>query len=532
MKKYAALFLLLALCALAVSAVAESAVPDTLPADLGGKTLYGYLMDLKNQYLPAKVFQDAVKYTDQNREDAMRAAALIVDATTAKMQETGKLDQYMLYLRAYATDLLFQQSGDTALREAGLADYKQVVDLGGAYAQTDYDKLAALEVQAAPLSWQAAQILTLGEMAGILGVSQSDLFYTASDYNAADGSKTGVGYSLRSAGDSTAAAIWVLADPQGGKARYNVLKTAAFLQKSEAVPGIGDEALLMGLRNMDNNPALYTTLLVIKDTLVLEVRVPYAMWSGAPYNADPAEIARAAASKFLQNLYDTQRVVPGMSGIVMENGAAGAVMNAGTPDSPVPDSMPADLGGKTEYGYLVEMRNAYLPAGVYGNASLPAADLNNARRAARLIADSLTRRFDSFGQNPYELEIRAACYRFAYLDSGETVFRALAINDYKQALYTGYSLGKRDYDELAMPLLEPMAELRLGASGNAVTRLQQWLIQAVFMDPPATGTFDALTQQAVELYESENGLAVDGVADIAFLLNLYSRIDDMDAPLP
>ena len=67
MKKSARLLRFLALVLaliLPVMALAQSAVPDALPDDLGGKTLYGYLMELKNQYAPAQVFQDAAKYSD------------------------------------------------------------------------------------------------------------------------------------------------------------------------------------------------------------------------------------------------------------------------------------------------------------------------------------------------------------------------------------------------------------------------------------------------------------------------------------
>ncbi len=530
MKKTISLLLALVLCALPLAVLAQ-AVPDTLPADLGGKTLYGYLMDLKNNYMPAKVFQDAVKYTDANREDARRAAALIIDATTAKMAQAGP-DQYMLYLRAYAGDLLFQASGDAALREAGLLDYKQVVDLGGAYAQADYDRLAALEVKAGPLSWQVPQMLTLSEMAVILGVAEDTLAFADVGYTAGDGSRTGAGYALLSAADPAASVIYVLADPQGGKARYDVLRSFAVMQLSVPMDGIGDEALLMGMRNMDGNPALYTVLLVRKEELVLQVRVPYAFWSGEPNHINPLTPAMAIAQTLLVNLYDTQRAVSGMDGIVVEDIVRRMEMNAGDAGSPVPDEIPADLGGKTEYGYLAETRNTYLPAGVYGNADLAPAGLNNARRAARLIANSITKRFDAFGLNPYELEIRAACYRFAYLDTGEEAFRKLAVNDYKQAMSTGYMIGRKDYDALVAPLLAPMAELSLGAGGGAVSVLQQWLTQAGFLDTPVTGTFDEATKQAVELYESENGLSADGVADIAFLLSLYSRVDDLDMPLP
>ncbi len=532
MKKTIGLLLALLLCVLPFAALAQSAVPDALPADLGGKTLYGYLVGLKDEFLPARVFQDATKYSDENRENAKRAAALIISATTAKMQETGTPDQYMLYLRAYANDLLFQASGDAALREAGLLDYQQVVTLGGSYAQADYDRLAALEVKAAPLDWQVPQMLTLAEAAAILGVAESDVGFVDAGYTAADGSQSGAGYALLAGADPAASTIYVLADPQGGKARYDVLKTMAVMQLQLPLEGIGDEALMIGVRNQNGNPALYTEILALQGELVLQVRVPYAYWSGEPYRLNPAMPGMAFAQRLLANLYDTQRAVPSMDGVTMAAPANAPEMNAGTGISPVPDSMPADLGGKTEYGYLVELRNTYLPASVYGNSALSPEELNNARRAARLIAANITARFGAYGLNPYELEVRAACYRFAYQDTGNPVFRALAVNDYKQAFSTGYTLGMRDYEELARPLLMPMADLAPGAEGEAVTLLQLWLSQIQYMTTPANGAYDDLTRQAVELYETENALPVDGIADIAMLLSLYARVDDMDAALP
>ncbi|MCE5344135.1 MAG: peptidoglycan-binding protein [Eubacteriales bacterium] len=535
MKRTVSLLISLILCFVLMMpalALAEATVPSELPADLGGKTLYGYLMDLKSQYIPSRVFQDAVQYTDLDRENARAAAKLIVDATTRKMEEAGQPDQYMLYLRAYAYDLQYRDQGDAAMKAAGLADYQKTVELGGSYAQADYDKLVALEIAAAPLTWQMPQMLTLKEIGALLGVAEGDLIYVQSAYPTGDGSRQGVGYTLRSAQDPAACTIFVLADPQGGQTRYELLKSHAFLRNTTDVAGVGDEAVCLGLRNMDNNSALYTTVLAWKDQLVLQVRVPYAVWHGAGFDADPAQLAQAIAAQVLQNLYDTQRTVPSMEGIVAENLIAQTTLNPGTPDSPVPDAIPADLGGKTTYGYLVEIRQAYLPESVYSNAELSQSDLNNARRAARLMADTLTKGFDSYGFNPYELEIRASCYAFAYQDTGNAVFRKLAINDYKQALYTGYWLAKTGYDQLASPLLAPMSELSLGATGDSVMLLQQWLIQINYMEGSPTATFDEATRQAVELYEQENSLTPDGIADTAFLLSLYSRIDDGDAVLP
>ncbi len=521
---------LIAVCALPVLTAAESSsVPDALPQDLGGKTLYGYLMDLKNQYAPAKVFQDAVKYSDQDRENARRAARLIIAATTEKMDATGQPDQYFLYLRAYASDLLFQDAGAADTRISALADYKKTVELGGGYAQADYDRLAAMEVQTAPLAWQVPQMLTLEEMGGILGVEGGNLLYLKSPYARSDNSRLGAGYALRADSNPAAGAVFVLADPQGGKARYDRIKGMAFLGKAEEISGLGDEAVLIGLRNQDSNPVLLTTVLVRKGDLVLQVRVPDFLWRGPDHQADPAALGKEAAARVIENLYDAARPVPDTAGLVMEDAVPSLQLDAGSPDSPVPDQIPADLGGRTTYGYLVELRQKYLPEDVFTNPKYADADRNNARRAARLLVDTLSAGFDANGLNPYELEIRAACYAAAFEDTGNAAFRQLAVHDYKQALSLGYPLAKPGYDRLAAPLLSPMAELKKGDSGEHVARLQAWLGQAGFLSGKADGSFGSGTQKAVKAYEQANALTPDGIADIAMLLSLYAKVEDSDA---
>ena len=224
-------------------------------------------MDMKSQYAPATVLQDAVKYSDQDRENARRAIRLIVAAATEKMNGAGQPDQYFLYLRAYAYELQFNDEKNPELQAKALADYKQTVALGGGYAQADYDRVAAMQVKAAPLSWQMPQMLTREEMGQILGVSGGGLFYLRSPYQADDGSRIGAGYGLRSVQDPVGGAIFVLADLQGGAARYKLLKGMAFLDRADAIPDLVDEAALVGLRNMDNNPILYTTVIVRKGDL-------------------------------------------------------------------------------------------------------------------------------------------------------------------------------------------------------------------------------------------------------------------------
>lgn len=510
-------------------ALTESPVPDELPDDLGGKTLYGYLMELKSQYAPAKVFQDAAKYSDLDRENARRAARLIVEATTQKMDETGQPDQYFLYLRAYSYELLFQDGKDAEFQVKALADYKKTVELGGGYAQTDYDRVAAMEVQAAPLSWQIPQVLTAEEMGNILGIAGGDLFTLKSAYQRSDGSRLGAGYALRSVQDPAASAIFVLADPLGGKARYDRLKGMAFLGKVEEITGLGDEAAMIGLRNQENNSFLYTTALVLKGEMVLQVRIPDHAWRGPGFNMDPSKLAKEIAAKLIANLYDAQRTMPDMAGATLEDIVLSPQIDPGNADSPVPDEIPADLGGKTVYGYLVELRQQYLPEDAFTNPNYGETDRNNSRRAIRLLTGTISDGFDINGQNPYELEIRAACYAAAFDDTNDPAFRQLAINDYKQAMNLGYPLAKPGFDKLATPLLTPMAELKKGASGGHVAHLQQWLIQAGYLTGKADGSFGGGTEKAVKAYEKDNALTQDGVADIAFLLSLYAKIEDGDA---
>lgn len=509
-------------------AAAASPVPDKLPEDLGGKTLYGYLTELKTVYAPSKVFSDAVKYSDTDRDNARRALRLIVEATTQKMEQAGAPDQYNLYLRAYSNDLLFQDSKDPAQREQALADYLKTVELGGGYAQADHDRLAAMEVQAAPLSWQVPQMLTPREAGEIMGVGGDGLILLKSPYQLDDLSRLGAGYAILSIANPTDSAVFVLADPQGGKARYDVLKRQAFLGQTRDIPGLGTEAVAMGLRNIGNDPRLFSTVLVLKDPLVLQVRVPDHVWRGSGFNADPVQLAARLAEKFLSNLFDPSRAVQEMAAFPIEDLMPRYEFDPGLPDSPVPGDLPIDLGGKTAYGYLVGLRSSYLPKDVFADGKYSETDRNNARRAMRLIAGTISNGFDLNGPNAYELEIRGACYALAFQDTGNSFWRALAINDYKQALSSGYAPVKADYDRLATPMLSDMAELSKGTSGAKVFRLQSWLKQAGFLKDPLSGEFDSATYAAVEAFEKEAGLTPDGIADIACVLSLYARIDDGD----
>lgn len=527
-KRLVSALLIFALAGMFLTAAA-SPVPEKLPEDLGGKTLYGYLTELKTTYAPLKVFSDAVKYSDADRDNARRALRLIVDAATQKMDSAGAADQYNLYLRAYAYDLLFQDSKDPALREQALADYLKTVELGGGYAQADHDRLAAMDVQAAPLKWQVPQMLTPREAGEIMGIGGDGVFLIKSLYQTADMSRLGAGYAILSLSNPTESAVFVLADPQGGKARYDALKRQAFLGQVKDIQGLGSEAVAIGLRNIGNDPLLYSTVLVLKDSLVLQVRVPDYVWRGPGFNADPIQLATRLAEKFLSNLFDASRAVQGMESFVLEDLMPRREFDPGQPDSPVPGEIPQDLGGKTVYGYLVGLRSDYLPKDVFQDAKYSQTERNNARRALRLIADTISQGFDLNGPNPYELEIRGACYSLAFQDTRDPAWRALAVNDYKQALSGGYVPVKADYDRLTTPLLADMAELSKGASGAMVLRLQGWLTKAGFLKEHASGEYDSATQSAVEAFEKVASLTPDGIADIACVLALYARIDDGDA---
>lgn len=506
----------------------EPLVPDALPKDFGGITRYGYMMELKTNYLPAKVFVDAIKYTDQDRENARRAAELIILASTQAMEESGTSDQYNLYLRAYAYDLKYQDTREASFKQLALDDYQKTVELGGEYAQADHDRLAALELAAAPLHWQIPQILSLSDAGEILGVSGGNLFFVKSDYQRAETGRQGIGYALLSVAKPEQSTIFVLADPQGGKARYDVLKRFAFLGKSKEIDGLGEEAALFGSRNIQQNGLRYATVLVLKAPLVLQVSVPDHIWRGPGFNMDPEDIALRLARRFLDNLYDQHRSLPSDADIMIEDIMPMYALPRGGPDSQVPDQVPEDLGGKTTYGYIMDLKKSYLKPGIMTEAVFTRKEKDDARQAARLIVHLITEGFDQNGPNAYESEIRGSCYALAYADTKNPVFRLLAINDLKQALNQGNVLAKKQYDELASPLLSPLAESPHGSKGGIVLTLQGWLAQTGYLSTELNGIFDEATIQAVTAYERDHGLTADGIADLAFLLSLYANIDDGD----
>ena len=505
-----------------------SPVPDTLPEDFGGKTRYGYMMDLKNTYMPATVFSDAVKYSNSDRENARRAVELLISAATQAMETANAPDQYNLYLRAYSYDLKYQDTKDDTFKQLALADYQKTVENGGAYAQADFDRLSALELAAAPLHWQISQILPLGEAAELMGTTSGNIYYAKSAYAKEDG-RLGLGYALRTVEHPDQSAVFVQVDLQGGKARYEVLKRFAFLGKAREIAGLGEEAVLFGSRSVQGNGLLYATVLVLKAPLVLQVSVPDYVWRGPGFNMNPEDLALHLAERFLNNLFDNARSVPPGEDASAEDIMPQHLLPKGAPDSPVPGELPSDLGGKTSYGYIMDLKNAYLKKDIFTGAGYSQTEKDNARQAARLIVDLISAGFDQNGPNAFEAEIRGSCYALAYADTGNPFFRLMALNDLKTALSQGNTLAKKQFDELASPMLLPFVELSQGAKGGHVAYIQKWLSQMDVYPGEANGIFDEVTSKAVIAFESSHGLTEDGIADIAFLLSLYAKVDDGDA---
>jgi len=516
------IMIVLVLCLLSAAAVA-SPVPDEVPDDFGGKTFYGYLVGLRDEYLPAKVFTDPTAYSDEDRENARRAARLIVEAVTRSFEEKGTEDQYNIYLRGYAYEQQFLDTKDPALRIKALDDYGKAIEMGSVFAQTDYDRVEAIEIQAGPLDWQIPQMLTADDVGGIVG--DSDLFFMYTPYATEDNARLGVGYALSTQPDPTASAIFVLVERQGGHYRFDVLKRTAFLGATTDISGLGDAAFAMGVRNTFQDPLLYRTVVVMSGDMVIQVRVPDFVWRGPGFNMDPAKIASDIAAKLLQNLSDTEREVPGMESVVIEDLKPIPALTSTDPVSSIPDTLPDDLGGKTTYGYIVELRQTYLPADIFSSESYTEQAREDARKAMRLIVRTISDELDANGPDPYNLEIRAFCYYLALEDTDNPLFRHLAINDYKQALHLGYSVVRADYNYLARPLLMDMAQGIAEGSDAYLSQLQNWLIQAGYLAEPVSA--DA-TAEAVKTLEEELSFTVDGIADIDLLLALYARIDDGD----
>ena len=349
------------------------------------------------------------------------------------------------------------------------------MDAGGAYAQKDYDRTSLLVVNYVPAGygkWLRHLPPPSLPVSWACRKTMSGSSLTAG--NDPVGGKPGVSYYVKMTED-TDSRIVVFAETVNGKNRYDVLHTFAVPGTLQDIMGVGDKAFLCKMTNLNNSPLYYTAFVVLKGTLALTVLVPDT-WRTGMYKLDTGAFSQAIAERILASMGNGGRAVPA-AGAAAEAAPEGLALAEGDPSSPVPDVIPPDLGGKTVYGYVMDTRKQYLPSSVFTNTEkYTEADRNNARRAAKLLVTLISAGFDAYGVNMYDLEIRGYCYSLMYADTGNPVFRALAINDYKNALGQGYSWAKADFDRLATEALAPLNELKAGASGDEVLRLQEWLM--------------------------------------------------------
>lgn len=512
----------LVLCVLTIT-VWASPVPDEIPEDLGGRTFYGYLVDLTNEYLKKGVFTDAAKFSDDDRENARRAANLIIKAVTEENEESGAVSKSTLWVRAIAYENRFLDTKDPDLRDKALADFRLVVEMGDTFAQADFDRVEALEVPAAPLAWQIPQMLTLEEASTLL--NDEALQFVTVPFVGDDPNRLGIGYALQEADDPAATTIYVLVDLLGGTERFNDLKRTAYLHEAEALATIGDAAYVMNTRNSFNDPMRHRTIVALKDDLLIQVRVPVRAWQQAHPDFDPEQIANDFTIALLDNLFDTERTIPSLAGI--EFAAIKPLLEMPVPEgnTSFPDGWPEDLGGRTPYGHLIDLRERYVPGAIFVSEDYDQQSRDDARQAMRIIVNRINDEFAESGPNEYNLEIRAYCYFLAFQDSGNPVFRHLAVNDYKHALDLGYTYARADYRLLTQPLLEGMANGIEKGDETYIAHLKEWLMAAELLTEPESG--DAMID-AIKTLEEVLAFEVDGIADIDLLLALYARVDDDD----
>lgn len=69
------------------------------------------------------------------------------------------------------------------------------------------------------------------------------------------------------------------------------------------------------------------------------------------------------------------------------------------------------------------------------------------------------------------------------------------------------------------------SSLKKGDEGQDVKDLQQALISLGYLHTDATGTFGSATKEAVEAFQKDMGLSVDGVAGPKTLTKLYDKTE-------
>ncbi len=287
--------------------VLVSNVPETLPEDLGGKTVYGYILDIMKQYLPDDIFTND-SYTDQQKFDARGAIALVLQVSNEQLYE--KPDQYWLHIRGRGYSQQFFDTKDIAYKELALADFQQALDMGYIVVKNDYDRIAAANDIVFPAGWSMEQALTLDEVGAILGVMGEELMLVENPNNNPDGGKPVVGYAVIDDPEAQMNQIIVSADVNGGSSLYEELKTQAVDGKTEEIAGIGDTSFLCKFSNIDEIGTQYTALVLLRGDIVVQVYIPTEAWTNGPYNYDTEQLALAIGFQLVDNMTNIYRNIP------------------------------------------------------------------------------------------------------------------------------------------------------------------------------------------------------------------------------
>lgn len=103
--------------------------------------------------------------------------------------------------------------------------------------------------------------------------------------------------------------------------------------------------------------------------------------------------------------------------------------------------------------------------------------------------------------------------RICYLYTGDTVTVTGTSGSWTKVLYNGQSgYVYSQYVSTADIAAASVTNLYYGCSGTAVKALQENLILLGYLDDTADGVFGSKTAAAVRLYQTKNGLTVDGIA--------------------
>lgn len=284
-----------------------SSVPQTLPEDLGGKTVYGYVTDLMKQYLPDDVFTGTTR-SEQEKTDARAAIALILQVCNEQLYE--KQDQYWLHIRGRCYAQQFFDTKDKAYKELALADYQAALDMGYIVVKGDYDRIAVADDIVFPAGWGMEQALTLDEMGALLGIPGNELMFVESSINYPPNGMPEVGYAIIDDPDARSNQIIVTADVHGGRAMYEERKAQAVDNKTEEIAGIGDAAFLCGFTDTDDANTHYTALVLLRGDIVVQIWIPTEAWTSGPYQYQADQLACGIGFQIVDNMTNPYRVLP------------------------------------------------------------------------------------------------------------------------------------------------------------------------------------------------------------------------------